>query len=137
MNAPSAILEEYESITFEVDTPDGRMFVIIMENDKGEPVQLQITIGKAGTAMTAWAYAVSALCSDLLPIKGVNGLLVLLSEITSNRQAARLEDGAMVRSGPDGISYALLRYKAMKFEELKRKFGGLEMSEDDRPARLA
>lgn len=107
------------SYTIRQDSPDGRLFVHVIERD-GTPVEVRVNIGKAGTNMAAWADAIGRLITRLLPHIGIHGVIEELSGITS--QGIRLlEKGNVCRSGPEGIAIALMIQRRAKFEENKPK----------------
>lgn len=113
------VSEALPSYTIRQDSPDGRLFVHVVEKD-GRPVEVRINIGKAGTNMAAWADAIGRLITRLLPVIGIHGVIEELSGITS--QGIRLlEQGNVCRSGPEGIAIALLIQRRAKFEENKPK----------------
>lgn len=113
------VSESLPSYTIRQDSPDGRLFVHVVEKD-GRPVEVRINIGKAGTNMAAWADAMGRLITRLLPVIGIHGVIEELSGITS--QGIRLlEKGSVCRSGPEGIAIALLVQRRTKFEENKPK----------------
>jgi hypothetical protein len=112
------------SISIEVDTPDGIMYVTIMEVDN-QPVKMQIIIGKAGTAIMAWAQATSDLATAVLSTgAGVNKLIEIFSMQTSGSAPKLGKDGLHLRSGPEGVCKALIIYRTMKFRELSSIFNG-------------
>ena len=119
------IQDEMPTVSIEVDTPDGKMFVNIMENDNGEPIRIHVIIGKAGTSIAAWAQGCSNLMSAMLVEGcGINKLIECLSLQTSGGIARTLQSGEIVRSSPDGIVTALMQYRKVKFSELKGMFEG-------------
>ncbi len=103
--------EVMPSFTMKVETPDGNMFISVCEDGAGSPIRIEITIGKAGTALMAWANAVSRL-STLALNRGVSltEILCEVSGISSERQATRLLGRTSVKSGPDGLAKALMMY---------------------------
>lgn len=120
--------EVYETLTFRVRTPDGTMFVIVLEDDNGKPVGVHINIGKAGTSVSAWASATAILITRLFEAGiGVNDIIKELSEMTSEKVVLSGDERVPIRSGPDGLSYALMSYRRMKFREF---VGVLEGDED-------
>jgi len=101
----------YNSSTIRVETPNGTMFVNILENQQGNPFKVIINLGKAGTPVSAWANALAELCSVLLERgMSITDLIVHLSGITSERYKASI-NGPVVRSGPAGLVIALLKYR--------------------------
>lgn len=115
------------SITVDCETPDGSMFVTIMENDDGYPIRIQVIIGKAGTAVMAWAQSISELMTTVLENSGgINKIIETMSNQTSGSPSKRVANGSRIRSGPEGIVYCLMTYKRMKFQEFKAQFDGYD-----------
>lgn len=127
----------FSSETVRVSTPDGTMFVNIMEDERGEPIHIIINVGKAGHSVGAWACAMAELCTVLLKDgkNTISDLIVHLSGITTNKHLRHM-NGAVCRSGPEGLVIALLKYRDGKFADTVRKTN--ENVNDDyyRPPRL-
>lgn len=102
------------TFSYRVETPDGTMFIHIVEDERGLPQQVIINIGKAGTNLSAWADAAARLTSRLLP--NIHGAIEELTGITTSR-FRRLPKGELIRSGPEGIAYALLKYSGEKYRK--------------------
>lgn len=118
--------EVLPSVTIRVKTPDGTMFVNISERNR-VPYRIDITIGKAGSAIQAWAAATSSLLT-LAVRSGLNLHILIeeLSNINSDKISSSL-DGRIVRSGPDGIVQALYIYmhdSSSRLPERRRKKRG-------------
>ena len=111
------------TVSIRVPTPDGTAFVHIIEYAMGKPAHVIVNIGKAGVSVAAWAEAVARLCTMLLE-RGVslNELIDELSAITSERVKI-MADNSKIRSGPEGIAVALIKYRHGKFRELKNALG--------------
>lgn len=106
--------------SMEVDTPDGKMWVHVAEED-GQPVQVLINIGKAGTNLAAWAYITARMITRSLEGEvGIHKIIEEFSGTTSGR-IAYLERGMVCRSGPEGVAIALIRYTQEKYRESKPK----------------
>lgn len=105
----------YRTKSIKVETPDGTMFVDIVENERGNPIKFIIHIGKTGTSLAAWANAVAELASRLVQKEGIHVVLEEVSGITSSNVRAR--NGDLVRSGPEGFALALLKYTQLWFKE--------------------
>lgn len=117
-------LETWPNVCIEVKTPDGTMFVNVLEDENGAPIKVQIIIGKAGTSVAAWAQGTSNLVSSLLEKgEGINHIISLLSNQTSSKEI-RSANGTTVRSAMEGVVSALIDYRRMKFNELKDLFEG-------------
>lgn len=102
------------SYNIRVKTPDGTMFVTVVEklNEKiPTPIQVLIHIGKAGTGIAAWGSITESLVT-LLFQKGVTieEIMSMLSLNTSQNIAFQ-KVGVNIRSGPEGLVYALMRYQ--------------------------
>jgi ribonucleoside-diphosphate reductase alpha chain len=113
----------YKSVNYRIETPSGTMHVTIMENAEGNPCRVAINIGKAGTDLNAWAFALSEMISVLLE-SGLPYAKILehLSSITSGeRPRVAIGSNVSVRSGPEGLWVALMRYRKDKFDELRDK----------------
>jgi len=103
------------SFTVKVMTPDGVMFVTVVEEDnpisnEAEPAQILITIGKTGSAIAAWANMAALLISTLLQENiSISDVIMTISNILSDGISTHKE-GIEIRSGPEGLQYALTRY---------------------------
>lgn len=114
---------KYENFTFQVTTPDGVMFVEIMEDDK-KPVGFHISIGKSGHAISAWAAALAGVMSLALDYgASINELIKELSSLTTDKIRI-MKDGVEIRSGPEGVCVALFDYRRQKFSELTEILSG-------------
>lgn len=122
--------DKFDGITIQVPTPDGAMFVTIMEDVTSKPVGIQIHIGKAGGALAAWASALSRIMSLALDNGAtINDLITELSSHTSDRRR-ETSKGESVRSGIEGIWTALMQYKRDKYALTAATLG------DDRSGKL-
>lgn len=111
--------EVYNTITGKVRTPDGTMFVIVLEDKEGKPCGIHINIGKAGSSLNAWANATAALVTRMLGAGiGLNDVIKELSEMTSDKTVLTGENHVPIRSGPDGLCYALMMYRKEKYRDL-------------------
>ena len=114
------------SLTWKVMTPNGVMFVTIVESidylKKPVPVNILIIIGKSGSAIMAWANMTASLISLLF--KNKVDLEDVIAEISMNLSdhSVLQKPGVSIRSEPEGIKYALLRYQEdrnRRLEEMK------------------
>jgi len=113
--------EVYTSYTVQTRTPDGTLYTIIMEDSNGHPKQIIASIGKAGSGIQAWTEALARMCS--LALDNGSSLIEIesvLSNLTSDRLRA-YKNGAVCRSGPEGLVLALRLYRRDKFREQKRR----------------
>jgi ribonucleoside-diphosphate reductase alpha chain len=115
------------------------MFVNVMEDDSGEPFQIIINIGKAGSAIAAWANAASAMLTvGLRSGVPIETFLTELSSITSSGSARSVN--SVCTSGPEGLWMALIRYRRRKFQELEEKLedeGLLDTEDEDAPSQAS
>lgn len=104
--------------TIKVESPDGVMFVHCTErNDK--LVHVLINIGKAGSAISAWADAMGRMITSALVHQPLSVIIDELSNITADR-VTRTDSGIFVKSGPEAVFYALMIYNSHK-TKLKKK----------------
>lgn len=99
-----------DSVQYTINTPDGKIYVFLMEKSPGVVEEIDVNIGKAGNAVAAWAFAVKEFINFALA-KGTSLVEItsLLSSITSSRSTF-LGQGVECRSGPEGLAIALRRY---------------------------
>lgn len=111
------------SLTYKITTPNGVMFVTIVESidyrNKPVPVNILITIGKSGSAIMAWANMTASLISLLFKKKAdVEDIIAEISMNLSDRSVLQ-KLGIVIRSEPEGISYALMRYQEDRSKRLE------------------
>jgi hypothetical protein len=113
----------FRSVNYRVATPDGTMHVTIMDDNNGQPIKILIHIGKAGTAVSAWAYALAEMISlSLESGTPYSKILEQLSSITSGATPRiAVGGGAEARSGVEGLWIALMRYRKDKFDDARNK----------------
>ena len=104
--------ESLPSVTIKVPTPDGTMYVCISDYE-GRPWRVDITIGKAGSALMAWAHSLARLCTMALQgSASLDDLINELAGVTSDKLT--MNQRTEVRSGPEGVAIAFLRYLEQK-----------------------
>lgn len=125
----------FESRMMRVQTPDGQMYVNVMEDKDGDPFQVIINIGKAGSSVAAWAGALGAVISaGLQSGTKLEVYLTELSNITSDGSARTIKSPC--RSGPEGVWVCLVRYRKEKFKELRERLGEEGLLEDEDDSRI-
>jgi len=103
--------------TVRIVTPDGTLFVHIADDKNGKLKQVMLNMGKAGTSVSAWAYALTEMMNLAIDCGAtLEDLLKILSGITSG-SGARLGIGGKCTSGPEGVWMALLQYRREKHLE--------------------
>ncbi len=112
-----------DSLTYKIATPNGVMFVTIVESlnylKKPIPNKILITIGKSGSAIMAWASMTADLISLLLKMKtDLEDIIVAVSMNLSDHSILQ-KPGVSIRSEPEGIKYALLRYQENRNSRLE------------------
>lgn len=120
--------ETLPAYSIHVSTPDGEMWVTIIER-KEQPVQVFISIGKAGSNVMAWAEATGRIITRMLEHLSIYEVITELSGITSGRLVYGMR-GAVCRSGPEGIAIALMEYRKEKFNESRFRGGEGKASVD-------
>lgn len=118
----------FNNSTFRVTTPEGEMFVTVIEDSASKVTAIDIKIGKAGSALVAWTHSFARILTLAIE-KGasVEDLIVELSGQTSDKLRT-LTNGVIIRSGPEAVSYALMRYQ-------KEKYRNIYLDEEDENGR--
>lgn len=105
----------FSSMTIRVKTPDGTMYVHILENEKELPVKIMVSAGKCGTSFSVWADATCHMISELLTREDKYGdrmslaaIISMLSEFHTDKSIR--DHGIQIRSGVHGLKVALLTY---------------------------
>lgn len=113
----------FSSTTYRVPTPDGTLFLNIIEDSSGKMIGIDVNIGKAGSALRVWTHALSRITTMAIE-KGAT-LEDLLTELSSQHsdRSIRIAKGIDIRSGIDGVYNALMQYRADKFAELSKQLG--------------
>ena len=111
------------SLTWKITTPNGIMFITIVESvdylKKPIPVNILITIGKSGSAIMAWANMTASFISLLFRRKvDLEDIIVEISMNLSDHSVLQ-KPGIFIRSEPEGIKYALLRYQEDRTRRLE------------------
>lgn len=114
--------EVCECIVLKVPTPDGTLFVTVLE-ENNKPIAFRLEIGKSGSTLRAWCDA-TALMSTLSLQKGatLDEIITELSNISSDK-ISFTDTQVPVRSGPDGFVLALMRYRQSKYDEMFETLG--------------
>lgn len=128
MNIDVSEKSTFNNLTIMIDTPEGRMFVSIIE-DEGKPIAIDIKLGKAGLALTAWAHTFARIMT--LALEHGATIQEFIQELSSQRAERSRTDlkGIEVTSGPEGVCYALMQYSRDRFETT-RKLLGIEDDDD-------
>ena len=134
----SVQLTSWSSITIGVDTPNGKMYVTLMDDDEGCLSEVLIHAGKAGGAVHAWASSLSRIMTTALERgAGVNDLIRDMSLQTTSERTRNTVGDVTIRSGPDGVCFALMEYRRAKYRELREKLGGNDDDDGDTGYRAA
>lgn len=105
----------HNSYVITVPSPDGEMFVNCIE-DKGKLFRVEVYIGKAGSALAAWANSASSLVNLALENDvDISSIICNLLGISSDKSTkiGNIE----IKSGPDSLAVGLVKYKRLKLEE--------------------
>lgn len=113
INSINTISESFDSSTVEAHTPIGTLYATFIEDDSGKCVRVIIQIGKSGTDTRAWSEALGSMINKLL---SMNIPIVTIADSLSAYNSDRLayNNSRTVRSGPDGIVYAIHSYMESK-----------------------
>lgn len=100
----------FSSVRYKLDTPEGKAYIFIIEDkDKGKLAGLTLAIGKSGSTLNAYCYAVAELTLSLINTRGHFAALEMLSGITSDKSVSHL-NGMVCRNGIEALFIALLSY---------------------------
>jgi hypothetical protein len=125
--------DRFESKVIRMPSPDGTLFVTVMENDQGKPCEIHLQIGKSGSALRAWTHATSELLTVALQSGAtMEEIITRISGVTSDRMVYNRT--TPVRSGPDALIKALMVYKGHKYDELNATLGSYTTDRRRRPA---
>lgn len=115
--------ERLEGVTYKIETPVGRAFITINNDEKKEPFELFITIGKSGSDVSAMTEALGRMISlnlrlavGLTPRERIRHIIAHLSGIGGARSVGFGEN--RVRSLPDGVAKVLARHFGFKVNGL-------------------
>ncbi len=97
------------STSYKWKTPDGEAFVFIAETT---PITVQIFIGKAGTSVASWAWALAEMTNFALEARSVDDVIEKLNDITTDR--AVFHNGAECRSTAEALAFSLMEHKRGK-----------------------
>lgn len=123
MQVDKILQDRFKSVTYKVDIPEGALYFQVLENNNGEPIGFDIHLGKAGSMIMAWAKSLARMMT--IAIEHGATLEDLMQELSSQNsdKIRRRTDGVNIRSGPDGICYALHQYRSEYYKELRIKTG--------------
>ena len=109
--------EKMDSSVWKISVPDGTLFVTLSEYQK-KPWELRLTLGKSGSTLYAWIFALERIISLALQYEvPIDEIIAELSGLTSDKAQKHLKR-ITIRSGPEGIAYALNQY--LKEQEIKK-----------------
>lgn len=100
---------EWESIQWRVDTPEGTAYITISEETPGKIAFIQVSIGKAGTSLAGLVYALAASVSDNLQFMSIRQVQERLSGIASDKPKRSLAKNS-TKSIPEAIVWVLDQY---------------------------
>lgn len=100
-----------ENISYNWSTPDGTVTIFVQ---KENPPQISIFIGKAGTSIAAWAFAVQELVNKLLQHVSMEEVILSLEGITTGSSMLNISSGVECRSTAEAIAFSLLEFSKRK-----------------------
>lgn len=104
-----------EGVTYQSETPVGKTFITINHNEKNEPFEVFITVGKSGSDVTAMADALGRMISLNLRINGTlaprERIRQVVAQLIGIGGARSIGFGAQkVLSLPDAVAKVLSRH---------------------------
>lgn len=102
-------------VTYKTDSPSGKMYITINQNEKEDPFEVFINIGKSGSDLMALADALGRMISFVLrihsPVPARERVREIVSELTGIGGARSIGFGEnRVRSLPDAIAKVLAKH---------------------------
>ncbi len=102
-------------VTYKTDSPSGKMYITINQNEKEDPFEVFINIGKSGSDLMALADALGRMISFVLrihsPVLARERVREIVSELTGIGGARSIGFGEnRVRSLPDAIAKVLAKH---------------------------
>lgn len=108
----SNVQTKFGSVNFYISIPEGKATIIINEVSPGQIYNIHFLIGKAGSLVNAWAYALAEITTALLHhTQDINSVIAMLKDISSDRSV--FTENVECRSGPEALYLVLMRYKNM------------------------
>ncbi|WP_376790572.1 adenosylcobalamin-dependent ribonucleoside-diphosphate reductase [Thermoflexus sp.] len=109
--------QKLAGVTYRIATPVGTAFITLNENGEGQPFEVFLNVGKAGSDIAAVAEAIGRLISLLLrlpsPVPPAERLRQVVDQLQGIGGGRALGFGPeRVRSLPDGIARVLAEYLA-------------------------
>ena len=115
--------QKLAGVTYRIATPVGTAFITLNENGEGQPFEVFLNVGKAGSDIAAVAEAIGRLISLLLrlpsPVPPAERLRQVVDQLQGIGGGRALGFGPeRVRSLPDGIARVLAEYLAERGLEI-------------------
>ncbi len=107
--------------TYKIETPLGTCFVTVNHDEDGNPFEVFVTIGRAGSDITAMAEALGRLISKFLKLNGTVGarerVEIIVDQLQGIGGGRSVGFGPnKVRSLPDAVAKALLMHVGMQVD---------------------
>ena len=116
----SAARHIFNSSTYRIYTPDGTMFVNMIEDNNRRIIAIDIQVGKAGGALRAWAHCFGRILTMAIEHgASIEEIATELSSQTSDK--SKTYNGIRVGSGPEGVYVAIMLHKNSRFQEQTRE----------------
>lgn len=108
---------KFSSISIKVRTTAGTMFVMVMEDANGEPIGVQLNIGKAGSEISAMTHGLERVINIALD-RGA-ALTEFIQELSNHTtdKTVLVGNGVSIRSVIDGIVWAFIEYNRDKYKQ--------------------
>lgn len=103
--------EKYNSLAIQEPTPEGTAYIIIVEEEPGKIAFINTHIGKAGTSLRSYTFAIDELVSALFSRgSSITEVIELLTDISSDRAPRLAAGGSYNRSYAEALANALRKY---------------------------
>jgi hypothetical protein len=113
-------------------TPDGDVTIFIVDDIKPS---IQIFIGKCGSTVAAWAYALAEMTTFALENRSLDEVIDKLSNISSDR--VTFSRGVQCKSTAEALAFSLLEYKRAKLNDARTANKASNRTEQDSDLQLS
>ena len=112
--------------SFKLRSPSGELVVFFYEDTAGKPIGIEIFLGKPGSEARTWAQAFSRVLTHNL-LNGQMTLAEIYQEISSlTTDKSVMDNGVRIRSGPEAVAVAILRYNTYRVSKMHFSPGATE-----------
>lgn len=103
--------DKFQSLTFRIKSPQGSVYVQIIEREHGKIEKIIVTVGKAGSVINALCGGVAELVTHMIHSGiSITDIIITLSGITADKLS--ITDGMEVHTPVDAVVIALMQYRS-------------------------